>query len=203
MPIVCVRIAAFPEDDAARWDDVLDALDAASPVVEDAGPGLAFLEMAGIEGGAGGWLDAVRGALAGFDLPLRVGLGPNPFVAQAAAALGEGTICEGDPAAFLAPFPLEQLGCGEAVCGRLRLLGIGTLGELAALPHGPFVRRFGPPAGRWHEHARGIDRSARTGIQLRFRLPGRHDNFHYGAREPVPGQARCERVVLIRGCLDY
>jgi hypothetical protein len=187
MPIVCVRIPAFPEGGAARWDDVLDALDAASPVVEDAGPGLAFLEMAGIEGGAGGWLDAVRGALAGFDLPLRVGLGPNPFTAQAAAALAGGAICEGNPAAFLAPFPLEQLGCGEAVCGRLRLLGIGTLGELAALPHGPFVRRFGPPAGRWHEHARGIDRRR---LQPRPRAL-RIDRRAYGE-----GEAASEEAVL-------
>jgi hypothetical protein len=187
MPIVCVRISAFPEGGVARWNEVLDALDAASPVVEDAGPGLAFLEMAGIEGGAGGWLDAVRGALAGFDLMLRVGLGPNPFTAQAAAACGEGTICEGNPAAFLAPFPLEQLGCGEAICGRLRLLGIGTLGELAALPHGPFVRRFGPPAGRWHEWSRGIDRRR---LQPRPRAL-RIDRRAYGE-----GEAASEEAVL-------
>ena len=32
-----------------------------------------------------------------------------------------------------------------------------TLGELAALPHGPFVRRFGAEAARWHDLARGVD----------------------------------------------
>jgi protein ImuB len=116
-----------------------------------------------------------------------VGLGPNPFTAQAAAACGEGTICEGNPAAFLAPFPLEQLGCGEAICGRLRLLGIGTLGELAALPHGPFVRRFGPPAGRWHEWSRGIDRRR---LQPRPRAL-RIDRRAYGE-----GEAASEEAVL-------
>ncbi len=40
---------------------------------------------------------------------------------------------------------------------RLRLLGVTTLGALAALPHGPFVRRFGPQAARWHALARGVD----------------------------------------------
>ena len=40
---------------------------------------------------------------------------------------------------------------------RLRLLGVTTLGELAALPHGPFVRRFGAAAAGWHDRARGID----------------------------------------------
>jgi nucleotidyltransferase/DNA polymerase involved in DNA repair len=175
------------ERDAALWHDVLEALDAASPVVEDAGWGRAFLEMAGIEGTSAGWLDAVRGALSGFDLPLRTGLGPNPFVAQAAAARGDGTICDGDPAAFVAPFPLEQLGCSEDVCGRLRLLGIATLGDLAALPHGPFVRRFGPPAARWHERARGIDRR---------RLRPRPRALRIDRRSYGEGEATSEEAVL-------
>jgi protein ImuB len=145
-----------PARDAEIWQAVLEALDAASPLVQDDGWGRALLEMHGIEGGAGGWLDAVRGALAGFDLPVRLGLGPNPFVAHAAATSGAG-LCEGDPAAFLAPLPLELLDCDADVRERLRLLGITTLGELAALPHGPFVRRFGPAAAVWHDRARGID----------------------------------------------
>jgi protein ImuB len=40
---------------------------------------------------------------------------------------------------------------------RLRLLGIERLGDLARLPHGPFVRRFGVQAARWHALARGED----------------------------------------------
>jgi protein ImuB len=175
------------ERDAAIWADVLEALDAASPVVEDAGWGRAFLEMHGIEGSAEGWIGAVRNALAGFDLPLRVGLGPNPFVALAAAVLGDGTICDDDPAAFLAPFPLEQLDCGDDVCDRLRLLGIRTLGELAALPHGPFVRRFGPPAARWHEWARGIDRRRLRPRPRALRI----DRSSYGE-----GEATSEEAVL-------
>lgn len=144
--------------DAAIWNDVLDALDAASPLVEDGGLGLAFLEMHGIEGGAAGWIAAVRNALAGFDLPVRAGCGPNPFVARAATFAGDGTICGGDAAAFLAPFSLDVLGAPNDIGERLRLLGVMTLGDLAALPHGPFVRRFGIDASAWHERARGIDR---------------------------------------------
>src|ERR1700722_12233625 len=88
------------ERDAAIWAGVLEALDAASPLVEDAGWGRSFPERHGIEGRAEGWIGAARNALAGFDLPVRVGLGPNPFVARAAATLGDGAICERDPAAF-------------------------------------------------------------------------------------------------------
>ncbi len=142
---------------ARVWAEVLEALDAASPLVEDDGLGRAYVEMHGIAGDARAWLSAVRGALAGFDLPVRLGLGPNRFVAAAAAWRGDGTVCEGDPAAFVAPLPLELLALGPNPVERLRLLGVTTLGELAALPHGPFVRRFGAAAATWHDRARGID----------------------------------------------
>jgi protein ImuB len=152
-----------PAADARVWAEVLDALDAASPIVEDDGPGRAFLEMHGIAGEGSGWIAAVRGALAGFDLPARIALGPNRFVAHAAArsggaaGRGEGAVCEDDAAAFLAPLSLDLLPIEAGTLERLRLLGVTTLGELAALPHGPFVRRFGAEAARWHDLARGID----------------------------------------------
>ena len=151
-----------PAADARVWAEVLDALDGASPLVEDAGPGRAFLEMHGIAGDPRGWLAAVRGALGQAEgnvaaLPVRVGFGSNRFVAQAATWRGDGVACKGDPAEFLAPLPLELLALEGGVRERLRLLGVTTLGELAALPHGPFVRRFGIEAARWHDLARGID----------------------------------------------
>jgi protein ImuB len=146
-----------PAADARVWTAVLEALDAASPLVEDGGLGRAFLEMHGIAGGPAAWLGAVRGALAGFDLPVRVGCGPNRFVAHAAVRSADGAICDGDPALFLAPLPLELLELDPAVADRLRTLGVTTLGALAALPHGPFVRRFGAAAAIWHDRARGRD----------------------------------------------
>jgi len=147
-----------PAADARVWAEVLDALDAASPVVEDDGPGRAFVEMHGIAGEGAGWIAAVRGALAGFDLPARIALCPNRFVAHAAAwSASTGSGPAGDAAAFLAPLPLDLLPIETGTLERLRLLGVTTLGGLAALPHGPFVRRFGAEAASWHDLARGID----------------------------------------------
>jgi len=147
-----------PAEDARVWEAILDALDAASPLVEDAGLGCAYLEMHGIEGGAAGWMTAVRGALSGFDLPFQLGLASAKFVARAAAIVAGGTIVDADgAAAFLAPLPLETLELDTATIERLNILGVRTLGELAALPHGPFVRRFGTDAAQWHDRACGID----------------------------------------------
>ncbi|MBC5810429.1 MAG: hypothetical protein GIW95_06215, partial [Candidatus Eremiobacteraeota bacterium] len=87
-----------------------------------------------------------------------MGWAANTFVARAAACGADGTIvAPGDERAFVAPLPLHALGLAREIVERLRLLGVRTLGELAALPHGPFVRRFGPHAARWHARACGRD----------------------------------------------
>jgi protein ImuB len=145
-----------PAADLRVWAEVLEALDAVSPLVEDDGLGRAFLEMHGVAGDAAGWTRAVHAVLPP-GIPRRAAVGPNRFVAAAAAWRGDGAVCAGDPAAFVAPLPLELLEIDPGICERLRLLGVTTLGELAALPHGPFVRRFGAEAARWHDRARGID----------------------------------------------
>jgi protein ImuB len=176
-----------PARDAEVWAAILEALDAASPLVDDAGWGCAYLEMHGIAGGAAGWLGAVRGALAGFDLAFRLGLAANPFVARAAAIVADGTLVDGDAAAFLAPLPLEVLDLDDATIERLAILGVTTLGELAALPHGPFVRRFGIEAATWHDRAHGIDRRP---LRPRTRAM-RIDRTIYGE-----GSANSEEAVL-------
>ncbi|MDQ6823061.1 MAG: hypothetical protein M3Z07_00980, partial [Candidatus Eremiobacteraeota bacterium] len=148
--------------DSARsqlvWEDMLDALDAVSPLVDDSCEGLAFLEMRGIVGGAHEWIALVRRTLAPFELPVRVALASNKFVARSAAYASDGSIClPGEEATCVAPLPLELLELDPRTTERLRLLGVKNLGELARLPHGPFVRRFGKPAAAWHERACGVD----------------------------------------------
>ena len=162
----CAREAAVAVDDPARnrtlWDRALDALDAVSPLVEDAGNGTAFLEMRGIVGHGGGWFAAVRDAFASDPelarLPLRTALAPNKFVARAAALVRDGSIVHsGEERAFVAPLGLPFLNLDRVTLERLELFGITHLRTLAALPHGPFVRRFGPSAARWHALAGGVD----------------------------------------------
>ncbi|GAC1420664.1 MAG: DNA polymerase Y family protein [Candidatus Velthaea sp.] len=177
-----------PGTDASVWNAMLEALDAASPLIEDGGWGCAFCEMHGIEGGADGWLGAVRAALAGFDLPLRLGVAASKFVARAAALAADGTAVPDDGAAeFLAPLPIETLELDSATIERFTILGVNTLGELAALPHGPFVRRFGADAARWHDRARGIDRRPLTPRPREMRI----DRTLYGE-----GTAAHEEQVL-------
>jgi protein ImuB len=151
----------FVDDPSRRlrlWNEALDALDAATPLIEDAAPGTAFLEMHGIEGDPARWFAVVREALASFGWPVRLGLAHNRFVARAAAETADETALDAATAqAFLAPLALDLVAPPDGMREQLRLLGVTTLGELAALPHGPFVRRFGIDGARRHALARGID----------------------------------------------
>ncbi|HVS47174.1 MAG TPA: hypothetical protein VMS32_11010 [Verrucomicrobiae bacterium] len=140
------------------WDDVLDALDGLSPTVDDERAGLAYVDMRGVTGSSEQWFARAHRLLDGLGLPLRVAMGGNKFVARAAALVADATCCQaGSERALLDPLPIDVLEIDPRTVERLRLLGVRTLGELAALPHGPFVRRFGPTAATWHDRARGID----------------------------------------------
>ncbi len=184
----------------ALWNDMLDALDAVTPLVEDVREGIAFLDMRGIAGDAEQWFARVHGALDRFGVPLVTGLGPNRFCAYAAGWIGDRTCIDGDASERLAPLPLDVLDLDGDARARLHLLGVTTLGELARLPHGPFVRRFGRPAARWHEWARGIDRTP-------F-LPRGHavtieaSMFGEGAAESEEAVLFAIRVLLARICSD-
>ncbi len=155
--LLCVSVPAA--HGRALWEELLDALDAVSPLIDDVRPGLAFLDMRGIAGTPPEWMERARAILQPFELPVRLGAAANKITARAVAHIAEGSnVCaRGKERAFLAPLPLALLDLDPRIAERLRLLGIDNLGDLARLPHGPFVRRFGPQAARWHALARGTD----------------------------------------------
>lgn len=159
--IVCIRASDLLSD--AVWQELLDALDAVTPLIEDVRPGVAFLDMHGADGDFAAWSGRIHAMLTPYAVSPCIGAGPNRFCAFAAVAHRDGMLIEaGREAQALAPMPLDVLEFDADIVERLHLLGVTTLGALAALPHGPFVRRFGPRAARWHDAARGIDRSPFT-----------------------------------------
>ncbi len=145
---------------SASWEELLDALDALTPSIDDRCPGLAFLDMRGVPGDPARWGSLARERACAEGIDARIGFGANPFVANVAAILEDGCVCApGEERAFVAPMPLDTLDIEENVLARLRLLGLERLGDVARLPHGPFVRRFGTAAAIWHERACGVDRT--------------------------------------------
>src|SRR5579864_8714634 len=76
----------------ALWNDMLDALDAVSPLVDDSGEGTAYLEMRGIQGDASAWIARALDAWRPFNLPVRAAAGPNKFTARARTYAPDGRI---------------------------------------------------------------------------------------------------------------
>ena len=167
---------------ADPFEAALEALSALAPAVEgevdpaDPRFGRIFI---GIEGLGRLWGDEpalVRRALAIVEPLLpgapRAGIGNTRFGAGVAARIGVGDIPAGgrrEEAAFLAPLPLTLLPAEPGVHERLRVLGLETMGQLAALDHSAVVARFGPAGAEMHDLVRGMDRRP-----LRPRRPLEH-----------------------------
>lgn len=156
--LLCINHYGKEPPEPLLWEELLDALDAVSPLIDDVRPGLAFMEMRGIAGESGVWLKQTRAILRPFTGEFRLGVGANKICARAAAQLANGTICPlGGERVFLAPFTISLLDIQPEILERLRLLGVERLEDLARLPHGPLVRRFGRDASLWHAWANGED----------------------------------------------
>lgn len=138
-----------PRGVQAVWDAVLDYLeDAIGPVVEDAGPGEAFVDVRGV----GNERLLVRRALVAIDALLklsgRAAVADGPAVASIAARratrAGEITIVpRGSGAAFLAAQPVTLLPLPPTMQADLALVGVHTIGGFAALRPSDVQRRFG------------------------------------------------------------
>jgi len=166
----CPRLVLVPPDPAGAadfWETKLAALESVGAAVEPVRPGLACFDAAGLlrmhAGRLGLVLAAARRALG---VPARFGVAPTRFAAVAAATqarVRRPVIVDGgerQAREFLAPLPVALLrGRSELsdLPDSLERLGIGTLGELAALPTAAVVDRFGSRGRVAHGLASGRD----------------------------------------------
>lgn len=151
-------------EDAAR-EAVLDVAGGFSPRLEDAGSGLVFLDAGGVERrypGPNPEEDFGRSLMLAVDrgvgIPVRVGIASGKLAARLAARRPGSPVVI--PAAaeadFLASLPLAEITSGETR-EILELWGIGTLGQLRALPEAEVAGRLGEAASRLLSIARGED----------------------------------------------
>ncbi|MCA9522018.1 MAG: DNA polymerase IV [Myxococcales bacterium] len=104
-------------------------------------------------------LAAIRSEL---DLPASAGVGPNKFIAKLASDWdkpnGLVVVPPQRVEAFLRDMPIERLwGVGPATAGRIRELGLETIGELARFSLTTLERVLGSYARTLQDLARGID----------------------------------------------
>jgi protein ImuB len=128
-------------------------------------------------------LEVVRPLLPGAP---RIGIGNTRFGAQVAAVLGRGaleSIPAGDArveADYLAPLSIRLLPAHDDARERLRVFGLTTIGQFAALSGSAVVARFGAHGQMLHELARGMD-----GRPLRPRKPVQHLRAEAELEPPV------------------
>jgi len=159
-----------PAGVADMWERLLVRLESIGAAVEPERPGLVCFDASGLlrlYGGIEGVLAAARRTLR---VPARYGVAPSRFAAVAAATrarVRRPVIVWGDRMQardFLASMPVALLRARPALVDMpeaLERLGIGTLGELAALPPAALADRFGPAGLLAFELARGGDGALR------------------------------------------
>jgi len=182
---ICPRLLAreaSPERERAVAQAAREAAAAVSPRVEEAGPGLVYLDASGLESLIGDDRAVARAVVAAAErvgVRAAVGLASSKSVARLAAqaasadltleattsGVGGGAfrvVPPDEQREFLAGLPLFALELPDELQESLRRFGLHSLGEVASLPPGPLAARLGPEAALLSRLARGEDASALT-----------------------------------------
>jgi protein ImuB len=145
-----------------RAQDLIDVALAHSPRVEEGGPGLVYLDVAGLHGLYGSEEEIGRRlarAAADRGFQIRVGVAHSRIGALIAARRRDGVtvVDPGKDAEYLAAAPLSLLDLSHEMAARLGRWGLRTLGELAALPSAALFERLGSEGITLQRLARGED----------------------------------------------
>lgn len=142
---------------------ILDALEDVSPAVEPGPPGTVFVDLRGLERHypQPGSLTQALLACVPASLRPRLGIGPGKFPALVAAQQsrrGESyELTDENIAVSLSSISIDILPVSRETLRRLRLLGLETLGMLAALPRSSVAMQFGREGSLAWELANGND----------------------------------------------
>src|SRR5579859_5935593 len=153
-----------PVRTAGVLESLLAELQRVSPTVEPAEDGYLYLDLRGLQslyGDLDRLEDTIRAAVPPLLRP-RLGFGSGKFSAAVAArmaAAGEALVVPAsETEVFLAPLSVRHLLLLEPdVLQRLELLGLHTLGDLAALPFNAVQAEFGPTGAQAWRLAHGKD----------------------------------------------
>lgn len=160
-----VTIEARPAYYQRHFDVILNRLTEISPRVEAGQPGVAYIDLQGLDRHypQPGSLEQKLLACASAGFRPRLGIGPGKFPALIAAYRSRrGQSLElraSEIATRLVPVSVDLLPISFEMKRQLQLLGIETLGALAALPRHAVAARFGPEGTAAWDLAVGHDDS--------------------------------------------
>jgi protein ImuB len=150
------------ECERTAQEALLEAAETFSPRVEDAGEGIVYVDISGMERHFATEQELAKAAMRAIDavgLPGRVGIAGSKLAARVAAELPQSptVVARDDEAGFLAPLPLTRLAPELDAAVTLQRWGITSIGELARLPESEIASRLGELGRDLHWAARGID----------------------------------------------
>jgi DNA polymerase IV len=171
---LCPQLIVVPPNFGAyrlASQQVMEQLHELTPLVEQISIDEAFLDVTALEQAGYVLAQALQLQIRErLGLSCSLGIASNKLVAKIATDVGKGmvrsgqmpfAICEvpaGEEEAFLAVLPTTALwGVGPKTSERLALLGIHTIGDIAAWPADDLARRFGQHGEDLARRARGID----------------------------------------------
>ena len=168
-----------PDRDARAFEPVVRAIGRFAPRLDVVEPGWLCLGargpsryFGGDEALAGQLVAAVRGEAGAMATGVGVGIADGRFASAVAARRAGRSAIVVPPGAtpdFLAPLPVAWLHVvGEVdpeLVGLLARLGLARLGDLAALPEGDVLARFGPLGRHAHRLATGVDDRPAGGVE--------------------------------------
>ena len=158
-----VRRPVSAEAEAAARHALLDACLGVSPRLEDAGPGLVYVDLDGLRRLLGDEAEIGRRLLRharAVGLEARVGIAGSRAAAGVASRVGppvHALASEAERGA-LAMVPLGTLEWLPELAATFERWGLATLGDLAALPRAGIGARLGAAGLAAHDLAAGVDR---------------------------------------------
>jgi DNA polymerase IV len=199
--VVEPRMSAYAEASKAVYRVFEDT----TPLVEGLSIDEAFLDVRGMRRIAGSPTEIAvrlrRNVRERVGLPITVGVARTKFLAKVASGVAKPdgllVVRPDRELAFLHPLPVERLwGVGPVTAGRLRELGITTVGQVAQIPEGVLVSMLGRAAGR-HLHALAHNRDPRP-VQVRRRRRSIGSQRALGRRSAKsPGAVEADLVALV------
>ena len=163
--VVEPRMPAYSEASKA----IYRVFDDTSPLVEGLSIDEAFLDVRGVRRLSGTPTEIAvrlrRDVRKKVGLPITIGIARTKFLAKVASGVAKPDglliVPPEDELAFLHPLPVERLwGVGSITAGKLRGVGITSVGEVAELSESSLVSLLGRASGR-HLHALAHNRDPR------------------------------------------
>jgi DNA polymerase IV len=198
--VVHPRMSAYSEASKA----VYRVFDDTTPLVEGLSIDEAFLDVRGMRRIAGTPAEIAarlrQKVREHVGLPITVGVARTKFLAKVASGVAKPdgllVVPPDRELAFLHPLPIERLwGVGPVTAGKLRELGITTVGEVARIPEGVLVSMLGRAAGR-HLHALARNRDPRP-VRPRRRRRSMGSQRALGRAPRSPAEVEADLVALV------